>query len=198
MTIELSPALLLNAYAQGIFPMADEDGEIMWFSPDPRTVFDLDTFHIPRTLRQLYRQGKFELTVNRNFEGVIDACADRPEGTWINADIRKAYVELHRLGFAHSVEAWQEGELAAGLYGVSICGAFFGESMFHRVTNASKIALVYLVERLRERGFSLLDTQFTTSHLKQFRCIEIPRPEYLIRLEEALKRTCRFEDCEQQ
>jgi leucyl/phenylalanyl-tRNA--protein transferase len=191
---ELSPSLLLNAYAQGIFPMADREGEIYWYSPDPRTIFDLDNFHVPRNLRQLYRRQHFTLSVNRAFEEVIDACADRVEGTWIDSTIRGAYVNLHHLGFAHSVEAWEGEQLAGGLYGVTLGGAFFGESMFHRVTNASKVALVYLVERLRERGFALLDTQFTTEHLKQFNCVEIPRRDYLSRLDAALRKACIFDE----
>ena len=194
MTPELAPAMLLTAYAQGIFPMADEDEEIHWYSPDPRTIIDLERFHTPRTLRQLYRQQRFQLTVNRDFEAVIDRCADRPEGTWISADMREAYVELHRLGFAHSVEAWWEGRLAGGLYGVALGGAFLGESMFHDVSNASKIALVHLVEQMKQRDFILLDTQFTTEHLRQFNCLEIPRSEYLERLDEALRMNCRLVD----
>ncbi len=191
---ELTPSLLLSAYAQGIFPMANEDNEIYWFAPDPRTIIDLNGFHIPRTLRQTYSQKRFELKVDASFEEVIDSCADRPEGTWINQDIREAYIRLHKLGYAHSVEAWQDGELAGGLYGVSLRGAFFGESMFHRASNASKVALVYLVERMKTRGFSLLDIQYTTEHLKQFNCMEISRTDYLERLDEALAIDCRFAD----
>ncbi|NOX57419.1 MAG: leucyl/phenylalanyl-tRNA--protein transferase [Planctomycetes bacterium] len=190
MNPELTPELLLNAYARGIFPMADDDGEILWFAPDPRAIIDLDSFHVPRNLRQLHRQKKFDMRINTAFERVIDACADRREGTWINNDIRTVYVELHHLGFAHSIESWLDDELVGGLYGVAIGGAFCGESMFHFVSNASKIALVFLVERMRERGFALLDTQFTTEHLKQFNCREIPRNEYLARLTKALRLEC--------
>ena len=190
----LSPALLLNAYAQGIFPMADDDGEILWFSPDPRTIFDLDAFHVPRNVRRLYAQAKFPITVDQAFAEVIDACANRPEGSWINDEIRTAYLTLHEIGFAHSVEVWADKQLAGGLYGVALAGAFFGESMFHRVTNASKLALVALVERLRQQGFTMLDIQFTTPHLTQFHCIEIPREEYLDRLNAALEVNCRFID----
>ncbi|MCB9851228.1 MAG: leucyl/phenylalanyl-tRNA--protein transferase [Phycisphaerales bacterium] len=185
MDIELTPELLIHAYSQGIFPMADDDAQLYWFSPDPRAIFDLDDFHVPRTLRQFYRQKPFELSIDRAFEQVIDACADRTEGTWISRQIRDAYIRLHELGFAHSIEAWKDGELVGGLYGVAIGGAFCGESMFHRATNASKVCLVYLVERLRACGFSLLDTQFTTEHLEQFNIKEIPREEYLRRLSEA-------------
>lgn len=184
---EPSPQLLLAAYAHGIFPMADENGEIAWFSPDPRTIFDLDNFHVPRTLRQIYRQRRFRLSIDEAFPEVIAACADRPEGTWISEEIKAAYTRLHQLGFAHSIEAWQGEKLAGGLYGVAIGGAFFGESMFHRASNASKVALVYLVERMRAGGFSLLDSQFTTQHLRQFGTIEIPRREYFRRLDRALR-----------
>lgn len=194
MNVEISPTLLLNAYANGIFPMADDDGKIFWLCPEPRTIFDLQRFHVSRTLRQIYRQRKFELSFDRDFAAVIDGCADRPEGTWISPVLRAAYLELHRLGFAHSVEAWRDGRLAAGLYGVALGGAFFGESMFHRVPNGSKVALVYLVERMRERGFVLLDTQFPTPFLEQFHCLQIARSEYLQRLDDALKLDCRLVD----
>ena len=194
MSRKLTPALLVNAYASGIFPMADEADRILWFSPDPRAIIELDGFRVSRSLRARYRKQQFDLAVNRDFEAVIDACADRPEGTWINADIRAAYVELHRLGFAHSVESWREERLVGGLYGVALGGAFFGESMFHRATDASKVALVHLVERLRQRGFALLDVQFTTPHLAQFCCTEIPRRDYLARLGAALELDCRFVD----
>jgi leucyl/phenylalanyl-tRNA--protein transferase len=187
---ELTPNLLLNAYAQGYFPMADDQGELWWLCPNPRAIFELDDFHIPRTLRQLYRQQRFELTLDRAFREVIAACADRVEGTWISREIHDAFVELHEAGFAHSIEVWQQGELAGGLYGLALGGAFFGESMFNRVPNASKIALVYLVERLRACGFVLLDTQFTTEHLDQFKPKEIPRKVYLRRLDEALQKEC--------
>ncbi|MCA9251146.1 MAG: leucyl/phenylalanyl-tRNA--protein transferase [Phycisphaerales bacterium] len=194
MNIKLTPRLLLSAYSQGIFPMADDDGEILWFAPDPRAIFDLDHFHVPKNLAKLYRQKPFELRVDHAFAQVIDACADRHEGTWISDEIREAYIELNRIGFAHSVETWRDGELVGGLYGVAIGGVFCGESMFHRETNASKIALVYLVVRMRERGFQLLDTQFTTDHLKQFNCLEIPRDEYEKRLARALEVQCAFVD----
>lgn len=192
MTVELTPALLLNAYANGIFPMADDSGEILWFSPDPRAIFDLNDFHVSRNLQKLYRQGRFVFTIDRDFTAVIDACANRPEGTWISPEIRAAYVELHETGFAHSIEVWRGDELAGGLYGVALGGALFGESMFHRVTDASKLALVYLVDRMRACGFTLLDTQFTTPHLTQFNCIEISRGAYLKRLHGALNLDCRL------
>lgn len=188
----LTPELLLRAYASGVFPMADADGRLAWFSPDPRGVFDLDRFHVPRNLGKLVRRGVFEIRINAGFEAVIDACGDRPEGTWISRAIRRAYVELHRMGFAHTVEAWRDGALAGGLYGVALGGAFFGESMFYRVTDASKVALVGLVERLRSRGFLLLDTQWVTPHLERFGAIDLPRDEYMTRLAEAIAAPCRF------
>lgn len=191
---ELDPATLIAAYAQGIFPMADDDGEIMWFSPDPRAILPLDAWHVPKSLGQIFRSGKFTVVVDQDFAAVIAACADRPEGTWISADIVGAYTRLHELGFAHSVEARLGGELVGGLYGVALGGAFFGESMFYRVTDASKVALVFLVERMKERGFSLLDVQFTTGHLERFGVVEIPRDEYLRRLEFALSQSCVIAD----
>ncbi len=183
----LTPELLVRAYAAGAFPM-DVQGRIRWFSPDPRAIIPLEDFHASRTLMQLYRSGRFEIRMNTRFREVMEACADRPEGTWISAEIIEAYVELHRLGLAHSVEAWRDGELAGGLYGVALRGAFFGESMFHRRTDASKVALVALVERMRHRGLTLLDVQFLTPHLQRFGAREIPRSTYLRRLQAALRR----------
>ncbi len=191
---ELQPEILLGAYASGIFPMADDDGELMWFSPDPRAIIPLDAFHVSDNLRRRYASHRFTLTVNRAFEPVMTACADRGEGTWISEEIVAAYARIHVLGFAHSVEAWRDDALVGGLYGVAMGGAFFGESMFHLETDASKVALVFLVERLNERGFSLLDVQFMTSHLARFGAIEIPREAYLERLEIASSRTCVFAD----
>ncbi|HWB16892.1 MAG TPA: leucyl/phenylalanyl-tRNA--protein transferase [Vicinamibacterales bacterium] len=192
----IDPVLLVAAYRQGVFPMAVEDGAIAWFSPDPRGVIPLETFHVPSRLARVVRRGTFEIRIDHDFERVIRACADRgdDDGTWISEDIVEAYVELARLGLAHSVEAWQDEQLAGGLYGVHLGGAFFGESMFHRVTDASKVALVALVERLRARGFTLLDTQWITPHLEQFGAVEIPRAEYVRRLEDAIARPCRFVD----
>lgn len=188
----LTPALLVRAYRAGFFPMADSrQGRIRWYSPDPRAVIPLETFHVPRSLQRTIRRGRFEVRVNTAFEDVIRACADRPE-TWISGEIIRAYEALHALGLAHSVETWREGRLVGGLYGVALGGAFFGESMFSRETDASKVALVALVERLRERGFVLLDTQFLTPHLARFGAVEIPRAEYLRRLDEALPLDCRF------
>lgn len=166
--------------------MADEHDEIWWFSPDPRCVFPLEAFHVPRSVRQVIRRAVFDVRVDTAFDEVIAQCADRTEGTWISSEIVDVYRTLHRLGFAHSVECWQAETLAGGLYGVAVSGAFFGESMFTRVSDASKVALVALVERLRERGFGLLDTQWPTPHLKRFGAIEIARDEYLRRLKRAL------------
>lgn len=189
----VDPALLEHAYRQGIFPMAMEDEEIGWFSPDPRGVLPLKAMHVSSRLARVVRSGRFEVAIDRDFEGVMRACAaDREEGTWISEDIIESYVALHRAGMAHSVETWREGRLVGGLYGVHLGGAFFGESMFHVETDASKVALVALVTRLRERGFSLLDIQWVTPHLATFGAIEIPRTEYLQRLARALVQPCTF------
>ena len=193
--MRLTPQLLLNAYSQGIFPMADEDGTIYWYDPDPRAIIPLDTFHIPRSLARTIRRGNFEVRVDAAFRAVMEACAEPTPGreiTWINAEIIEAYCELHALRFAHSVETWIEGELAGGLYGVALGGLFAGESMFSWVTDSSKVALVYLVERLRRGGFCLLDTQFMTDHLRRFEAIEISRQEYRARLAHALTVQARF------
>jgi leucyl/phenylalanyl-tRNA--protein transferase len=190
--------LLVSAYASGWFPMAVGDGSIRWFSPDPRGIIPLEGFHVSRRLARVVRSGAFTIEINRDFEAVIRGCAEAPReaedpGTWIDAEIYDSYCALHRAGFAHSVEAWQDGRLAGGLYGVALGGAFFGESMFHHVTDASKVALAALVERLRARGFTLLDTQWTTEHLEQFGAIEIPRRTYLARLAAALSRAPAFQ-----
>jgi leucyl/phenylalanyl-tRNA--protein transferase len=172
--------------------MADaKSGEIQWYSPDPRAIFDLKKFHIPRSLSLTLKKKHFEIHFNRGYESVMRQCAEREE-TWISEDIIQSYLELYRLGFAHSVECWREEKLVGGLYGVSIAGAFFGESMFSIERDASKVALVCLVDRLKERGFELLDTQFLTPHLSRFGAEEIPRKRYLARLERALKKKCRF------
>ncbi|TAJ99262.1 MAG: leucyl/phenylalanyl-tRNA--protein transferase [Candidatus Manganitrophaceae bacterium] len=190
MPISLTPALLEAAYRQGIFPMAD-GGEIRWYAPDPRGIIDLPSFHLPRRLGRTIRQGLFEIAIDRDFESVIRACAARKE-TWINEEIIRAYTALHRLGKAHSVEAYSEGILAGGLYGVALGGAFMGESMFTLQRDASKVCLASLVERLTARGYLLLDTQFITSHLQTFGAIEISRNDYMRRLEKALALECRF------
>lgn len=190
----LEPDLLLTAYRHGIFPMAVGPGKkIGWFSPNPRAVIPLDErFHVPHGLGRVLKKRTFEITCDMDFEAVICACAKRKEGTWISKEIIESYCELHRLGHAHSVEARLKNKLVGGLYGVHIGGAFFGESMFHRVTDASKVALVALVERLRTHKLVLLDTQWLTPHLKQFGTYEIPRHEYLWHLEHALKLNCKF------
>jgi leucyl/phenylalanyl-tRNA--protein transferase len=185
--------LLLHAYRHAVFPMAMENGEIAWFSPDPRAVIPLDTFHIPHGLKRALKKSPFEIRINSAFEAVMLACAQREE-TWISDLILESYVNLHRLGHAHSVEAWLDGKLVGGLYGVALGGAFFGESMFHEVTDASKVALHALVTRLRERSFALLDTQWLTPHLVTFGAIEIPRIEYLRQLVAAVEAECRFVD----
>lgn len=192
----LTPEFVLRAYAAGFFPMADPRGRIQWLSPDPRGIFELDGLVISRSLRKSITRGEFELRVNTAFAAVMDGCGDRDEGTWISSGIRRVYIELHRRGHAHSVETWAGEELVGGLYGVSLGGAFFGESMFHRRTDASKVALVALVERMRARGFVLLDTQFLTPHLASMGATEVSREEYLKRLAAALELDRRFVDSE--
>src|SRR5438094_4861681 len=185
----ISVDMLVSAYASGWFPMAVEPGDIQWFSPDPRGIIPLDSFHLPSRLARVIRQGRFEVTVDRDFDAVIRACASRQDadGSWIDAEIVDSYRVLHRRGFAHSVEAWRDGSLAGGLYGVALRGAFFGESMFHRETDASKVALAALVERVRARGYRLLDVQWVTPHLEQFGAREIPRRRYLRLLDVAMQ-----------
>ena len=180
--------LLLAAYSQGIFPMAVNDGgDLAWFSPDPRAIIPLDDrFHVPHGLRRVLKKQPFNITFDTNFGVVIRACAKAHGSTWISKEIIRGYSQLHKLGFAHSIEVWRNDQLAGGLYGVHIGGAFFGESMFHKVTDASKVALVALVERLRAKGFTLLDTQWTTPHLLQFGACEIPKADYLQRLSKAI------------
>lgn len=174
----IAPDVLLQGYRMGVFPMAMEDGAIEWFSPQRRGIIPLDRFHIPHGLERVLRKGRFEVRVDTSFRQVIRSCAARPD-TWINREIIASYTRLHELGYAHSVEAFAKNELAGGLYGVAIGGAFFGESMFHEKTDASKIALCALVERLRAQRFVLLDTQWLTPHLAQFGAIEIPREDYM-------------------
>lgn len=179
--------------------MADERGIVRWYTADPRGVLPLDSrFHVPRSVKKVMArpsaEGGFELRINSAFEETMRACmVSRADATWITEELIAAYVRLHRMGFAHSVEAWQDRELVGGLYGISLGGAFFGESMFHRKTDASKVALVCLVERLRERGYLLLDTQAQTPHLSRFGCYEIPAEQYLSLLEGALGHQCRFD-----
>ena len=190
--------LLLRAYAVGVFPMAEDhlSQRIDWIEPRRRGIIPLDAFHVPRSLRRTMRRGGYELRLDHNFETVIRACAtpapDRPR-TWLNEALIRSYTALADAGFAHSVEIWRDGALVGGLYGVRLGGAFFGESMFSRVTDSSKIALVHLVERLRTRGFVLLDTQYTNSHLATLGCREIPKQEYIERLQTALTLQCTFD-----
>jgi len=190
---DLKPETLLAAYRHGVFPWYDEGDPILWWSPDPRAIFELDGLHISRRLRRTLRSGRFKVTFDRDFGSVIRGCAEgREEGTWITPDMMDAYETLHRLGHAHSVEAWRDEKLAGGIYGVAVGGLFAGESMFTRVRDASKVALVYLVERLRDRGFQLFDIQFLTDHTKSLGAFEIPRIEYLRRLRQALKAPATF------
>ncbi len=193
----LTPDLLLRAYAVGIFPMAEsaEDAEVFWVDPEQRGILPLDGFHLPRRLKRTLRSGFFEIRCDTAFEEVVRACAesteDRPK-TWINDEIVRLYLALFRRGCAHSVEAWRGNELLGGLYGVRLRAAFFGESMFSRTTDASKVALAHLVARLKLGGFRLLDTQFVTSHLEQFGAVEISRSDYHARLTEALTADAHF------
>jgi len=195
MPMILTPSLLLSAYCEGVFPMAHEDGRIYWYDPDPRAIIPLDAFHVPRRLARIVKAGVFDVRVDTAFTAVMQACAtpsDGRETTWISPEIVRAYTQLHELGFAHSVECWQDGRLVGGLYGVSVRGLFAGESMYSLVNNASKVALVHLVERLRKGGFQLLDTQFITNHLQQFGTIEISAAEYKQRLVQALLVNAKF------
>jgi leucyl/phenylalanyl-tRNA--protein transferase len=190
----LNAEMLLDAYRNGIFPMAlNKRGDIGWFSPDPRGIIPLDErFHVPHGLARVLKRGEFRITIDTDFEAVMRECARRRDETWISKEIIESYCRLHRLGHAHSVETRLAEKLVGGLYGVHIGGAFFGESMFHRAANASKVALVALVERLRANRFSLLDTQWLTPHLAQFGTCEIARDQYLELLKSALERDCTF------
>jgi leucyl/phenylalanyl-tRNA--protein transferase len=183
--------LLLQGYRLGVFPMAMEDDSIAWFSPEPRAIIPLEEFHIPHALRRVARKHFFEMKIDNRFADVIRACARRKD-TWINDEIIESYERLHKLGHAHSVEAWHDSKLAGGLYGVAVGGAFFGESMFHRITDASKIALVALVEHLRAKRFALLDAQWITPHLQRFGAVEVSREQYLKMLRRAVELPRRF------
>jgi len=191
----LSPELLLQAYRAGVFPMSEsrDDPEIFWVDPRMRGIIPIDGFHISRSLAKYMRGGGFYATANTSFTKVVSACADRDE-TWINETIFGLYTQLHRQGHAHSVEIWKDYQLVGGVYGVAIGGAFFGESMFSRATNGSKMALVYLVHRLQRQGYTLFDTQFLTPHLATLGAIEIPREDYHKKLIDALPRTVSFGD----
>lgn len=190
----LTPDILLDAYRIGFFPMAESrDGPLSWYSPDPRGIIPLRPGNIPRSVRKLVRDGRFEVRFDTSFEQVMRACAEREE-TWISEEIIAVYTALFKVGYGHSVEAWEGGALVGGLYGVAIGGAFFGESMFSRVSGTSKVALASLLTRLEASGFSLLDSQYVTPHLAQFGAIEVPRIEYLALLENALEIDVSFND----
>jgi len=193
MEATLTPDILLRAYAIGIFPMAEDRyaDEIFWVDPRRRGILPLDGFRISRSLRRRIRQGRFEIRINSDFAGVVAGCADRPE-TWINDEIEALYATLHEMGFAHSLEVWEDAALVGGVYGVTLGSAFFGESMFSRRTDASKVALAYLVDHLRGAGFTLFDTQFVTPHLTRLGAIEIGRDRYQAMLADALNRTASF------
>jgi leucyl/phenylalanyl-tRNA--protein transferase len=186
--LAFTPAGVISAYASGVFPMAESaTGDIYWFRPDPRAIIPLDGFHISRSLAKRIRSRKYEIRVNTDFRGVMAGCADREEGSWISEDFHDLYGILHRAGIAHSVETWRGGTLVGGVYGLAIGAAFMAESMFHRETDASKVALAALVERLCDRGFSLLDVQYLTPHLQSLGAIEIPDHAYQRSLRKAVR-----------
>jgi leucyl/phenylalanyl-tRNA--protein transferase len=187
----LDPRLVISAYAQGIFPMADERGKLHWYAPDPRAILEHTNLYVSRSLRTTIRKGIYEVRLDTAFEQVMRCCAAREE-TWINEEFIKTYSYLHTLGIAHSVEAWCDHQLVGGLYGIALGGAFMGESMFSRATNASKVCLVYLVQHLVNHGYVLHDTQFTTPHLITLGVTEIPRSLYEQRLQQALQLRCTF------
>ena len=196
--LEITPQVLLRAYACGIFPMAETatDPNIFWVEPDMRGVLPLDGFHIPKSLKKTMRNTSMRVFMDRNFPAVIEACSQATQTrkeTWINSRIKNLYCELHEMGHANSVEVYEGTNLVGGLYGVRLGRAFFGESMFSRKTDASKIALVHLVAQMKKSGFSLLDTQFTTAHLERFGVVEIPKDDYQLLLEEALVAECHFD-----
>ena len=194
MSDEVTPDLLLRAYAAGVFPMAEtrDDPEIHWVDPRRRGILPLDKFHVSRSLRQRILQWNYTIRTDSDFSGVLDGCADRPE-TWISARIRALYLDLHAMGHAHSLEVWDGPDLVGGTYGVVLGSAYFGESMFSRRTDASKVALAYLTHRLRAGGFSLFDTQFLTPHLASLGGIEVPRATYHRMLDTALRRPATFD-----
>lgn len=193
----LDPELVLNAYAQGLFPMSEDanDPEIFWVRPEKRGIIPFERFHVPRSLQKRIRQKPFEIRLDSDFDGVIKGCAEPQPGretTWINKTIRDAYKQLFDMGYCHTVEAWAEGTLVGGLYGIALGQAFFGESMFSRRADASKICLVHLVEHLRSNNFRLLDTQFTTPHLERFGVVEVPRKAYDALLAAAMQDVATF------
>ncbi len=198
MTADITPELVLKAYAYGVFPMAKSRGDtdVFWVQPKLRGVLPLDDFHVPRSLKKRLRQGKFTVTIDQDFTGVMEGCAESAEGrpdTWINDRIMALFVALHHAKVAHSIEVWEDGALVGGLYGLAMGSAFFGESMFSRVTDASKVALCHLVAIMKRGDFTLLDTQFITDHLKRFGTIEISQQDYLTQLSAALTRKGTFE-----
>lgn len=200
MADRLTPNLLVQAYSRGLFPMAEtrDDPQLFWVDPDERGVLPLDGFHVPKRLRRTVRHDRFTVTADVAFDRVMQHCAelDYKRGrfdTWINSEILRAYGELFRLGLAHSIECWDDGKLVGGLYGVALRAAFFGESMFSLATDASKVALVHLVARLRAGGFRLLDSQFVNDHLKQFGVLAVPRAEFMTMLDDALSADGDFE-----
>jgi leucyl/phenylalanyl-tRNA--protein transferase len=193
MFLTFTPAGIEFAYRRGIFPMYHEEiDEIRWYQPDPRTILPLDGFHTSRSLAKTIRQGVFEVRFDTDFEGVMRGCGDREEGTWISEEFIAVYGALHRLGKAHSVETWRDGRLVGGTYGVAEGGAFMAESMYHRETDASKVALRALVTHLNQRGFALLDVQYLTPHLQSLGAIEIPHRQYYDRLRRAIRLSVRF------
>lgn len=194
---EITPQVLLKAYACGLFPMAEsaDDPGLFWLEPEQRGILPLDTVHVPRRLKRTIRNDLFEIRISTDFQGVIDGCSAPMPGrqkTWINREIRRLYGELFEMGHCHTVEAWQDGDLVGGLYGVSLNGAFFGESMFSFKTDASKVCLIHLVARLKKGGYTLLDTQFVTGHLAKFGTLEVPKDEYNVLLSSALQRETDF------
>ncbi|MDZ7936052.1 MAG: leucyl/phenylalanyl-tRNA--protein transferase [Emticicia sp.] len=196
---KLTPDDLMYGYINGIFPMADSDGTLYWYSPDPRAIIPLDTYKAHKSLRPLLNKNYFEIRFNHNFEGVMRGCAiarSDSDDTWISEEIIEAYTSLNGMGLAHSVEAYLNNELVGGLYGVSIGAAFFGESMFYRQPNASKVAFHYLIQTLRQQGFELLDTQFINDNVKRFGAIEIPKVQYLTLLRKATAKKARFTEFE--
>ena len=192
----LTAETLVYAYASGVFPMAEETGEILWYSPDPRAIIPIQSYQPAKSLRPFINQKRFEIRIDTSFEQVMRNCAlPRPteNETWISEEMIAAYTELHRKGLAHSVEAWQDGKLVGGLYGVALGAAFFGESMFSFVSNSSKIAFHYLVQILREQNYQLLDSQMMNDNVLRYGAVDIPRAAYLRRLAKALKSTCHFQ-----
>jgi leucyl/phenylalanyl-tRNA--protein transferase len=194
--LDLTPERLLEAYSRGIFPFYDETTPILWWSPDPRAIFEMDGLHVSRRLGRTLRSGKFTPTIDRCFRAVMEACADRgpDRGVWIMPEMIEAYTKLHELGHAHSLEVWHGGELAGGIYGVAVGALFAGESMFTRVTDGSKAALYHLMQRLRQRGYQLFDVQYLNDHTASLGAVEIPRREYLRRLKRAVASAVTFAD----